>query len=257
MASLRTLRDGGDAEFLLRALGLAEPGLDLLQWIEGNTELIKSERHSRVGLVATADGLCHCKLYLSKSPLQRMLFRLGIARGLRSFDMSLKLRAAGIEVPRPLACYAAPGSLLLLTEGIADALDLKSLWLQDPAPEVFSALLETAARSLARMHGAGFSHGDCKWSNFICVAGKIYFVDLENVAHCAPGRGAQLRDLARFTLNAEDMGAPAQSYHGFLEVYAEAMGISAKELPARFLPQLEALRARHLKSYGARGHRLI
>ena len=49
MAGLRLLRGADEADALAATLGFE--GQDLLEWIERETELIKSERHSRVGLV--------------------------------------------------------------------------------------------------------------------------------------------------------------------------------------------------------------
>ena len=254
MAGLRLLRGADEANALAATLGFE--GQDLLEWIERDTELIKSERHSRVGLV-DAGKLYHCKLYLPKSALQRVLFRLGQARALNSFDMALRLREQGIAVPEPVACFSADGALLLVTEGLRDARDLKSLWTGYGSGETFSEALTASATALAALHGAGFCHGDCKWSNFLIDGTRVLFVDLENVATCRPGSSQQVRDIARFILNAEDMGLPQADFDQCIATYAAELGVSVELLLGSILPVLKKLRGRHRRTYGERGHPLV
>lgn len=226
-------------------------------WMTQHAQILKSDAHSRVGLITLKDQLCYLKFYRYKSTLQRLGYRLGKGRALEAFDAALHLRAAGVAAPEPLACLRVDGGVLLLTAGVADSADLKSLWVQGLEGERLTEMLLAAARALASLHGAGFSHGDCKWSNFLCVDGRILFIDLEAVGPAVPGSSGSIRDLARFTLNAEDMGLDQACYDGFLAAYVEALGLEPEPLRDRIRKALLPLRQRHLERYGARGHALL
>jgi tRNA A-37 threonylcarbamoyl transferase component Bud32 len=223
----------------------------------GQARILKSDAHSQVGLLTLEGQLCYLKFYRYKSGLQRLGYRLGRGRAVQAFDAALRLQAAGVSVPRPLACLRVSGGVLLLTEGVADSVDLKSLWLQGLHGERLAQVMQTAARALASLHSAGFSHGDCKWSNFLCAGDDILFIDLEGVRGSAPGARGSVRDLARFTLNAEDMGLEQGIYDDFLATYSGALQLATDALREAVLNTLRPLRERHLQRYGQRGHCLL
>ena len=239
------------------ALGELLTAADLLAWMEQHTRVVKRDRHSCVGCLQVGDRYCFLKYYRHKGLVQRLQFWLGRGRGVCSFDNARALRAAGMEVPEPLACLRVPGGMLLLTEGIEHSTDLKSLWVEGQSDVRLEQLMQHAGAALAALHNAGFSHGDCKWSNFLVAGESMYLIDLEAVSICGKTGEGCARDLARFTLNAEDMGLPQPIYDAFLESYAEAMGVLPVDVTSRLVPRLSRLRQRHLKKYGQRGHRLI
>ena len=146
---------------------------------------------------------------------------------------------------------------MLLTQGLPESEDLKTLWLSSPSPETWEQLLLNVGSALAEFHRAGFSHGDCKWSNLVHSRGQFYFVDLEAVKQVSKKSPRIARDLARFTVNAEDMGLSGEHYESFLGRYAEEVGSSRELLVTQILGPLQQLRSRHLSKYGSRGHRLI
>jgi len=114
--------------------------------------------------------------------------------------------------------------------------------------------VKPAASALENLHNAGFSHGDCKWSNCLWVADKLYLVDLEAVSK----RGKRQHvDLARFTMNAEDLALPAQLFGVFLNHYFDSVEKTREELVPKILPVLKRLRTRHQLQYGSRGHKLL
>ena len=117
--------------------------------------------------------------------------------------------------------------------------------------------MQHAGAALAALHNAGFSHGDCKWSNFLVAGERMYLIDLEAVSSCHKTGEECARDLARFTLNAEDMGLSRLLYNAFLGTYAEAMGILPGDVTSRMAARLSRLRQRHLEKYGQRGHQLV
>ena len=71
--------------------------------------------------------------------------------------------------------------MLLLTEAIAGARDLRALWLQPSPPAVAERLMSAAGETLAGLHAAGYAHGDAKWSNLLWDGSRFYLVDLEAV----------------------------------------------------------------------------
>jgi 3-deoxy-D-manno-octulosonic acid kinase len=123
--------------------------------------------------------------------------------------------------------------------------------------EVDHRMLAALASLLGRLHGAGYAHGDCKWSNLLYARKQWYLVDLDSVSGCQRGSSKQARDIARFTLNAEEQALPRERFDHFLETYLEATGWSRESLLPAVSPFLEKFRRRHRMRYGARGHHLL
>jgi tRNA A-37 threonylcarbamoyl transferase component Bud32 len=218
-ASIKICRGKDWGERLRQELGAS--GLGEMQWLEQHTQLLKKDAHSRVGLLQFSDRLCYLKYYRAKSAGQKMLFRLGYARALHSFDAATQLLRAGVKVPQPLSCLLLPRGMMLLTQGIDQSKDLKELWRDNIESSQQELLLARAGATLARLHRAGYCHGDCKWSNWLWSGEDFYLVDLEGVKQTPVDGNSQLRDLARFTVNAEDLGVAAETFEQFLDSYLD------------------------------------
>lgn len=251
----RPLRGDRWAERLGRVL--AESSADTASWMERHTRLLKTDTFSRVGLLELQEQYCFLKLYLAKSALQRAGFRLGYGRGVHSFDAAQQLARAGLPVPSPLACLLVEEGIVLLTEGIAHSRDLRSLWLEQPSAGAARQLMTASGGALAALHRAGFAHGDCKWSNLLWNGTQLYLVDLEAVRAVRAARNRplplhsrQLLDLARYTVDAEELGASPAQYSGFMDTYCSAMDSRRELVSAGMLPAAEAIRKRHRASYG-------
>ena len=229
-------------------------GKSLQEWMVNDCQLLKRDSHSLVALAPLPQGLSYLKFYQPKNALQRLAFRLGFGRGVQAFDNAKRLADAGVPVPAPRACLLVDGGIMLLTEGMEGAVDLKSLWQGSGAQPVS---LVPAAELLAKLHLAGFSHGDCKWSNLLCGADGMSLVDLEAVGECPPGASAQWRDLARFTVNAEDLGVDAADYEDFLCAYCRQTDATQAQVIANMQSPLARLRKRHRSKYGERGSQLV
>ena len=225
-------------------------------WARRNMKVIKDAPGGLVGLVDLNGQSCYLKYYPIQSWQQRLWFKAGLGRGSKSYAKARVLLSSDILVPRPYACVLAKSGILLLTEAIPQAVDLQTLWEQGLAG-LDAPCWEKAGLSLAKLHNAGFFHGDFKWSNLLLVDGEIYMVDLEAVGEFNPSGKRRYRDIARFTLNAEDMGAPLDSYQLFLQAYLNATGHQEQEVTRLTLPILNRLRAHHIKKYGERGHPLM
>jgi tRNA A-37 threonylcarbamoyl transferase component Bud32 len=253
--SIRICRGQSWGERLTQTLKASE--LDEISWMEQHTRLIKSDAYSRVGLFQFGGRLCYLKFYRAKSIGQKMLFRLGYARGVHSFDAALKLQQVEVRVPAPLTCIESPRGMMLLTEGVIEAKDLKALWHGAMEQSRQEQLLHSAGNTLSRLHLAGYCHGDAKWSNWLWSGDDFYLVDLEGVKQVPVGSNRQLRDLARFVVNAEDLAVSQASFDCFMESYLTRDPRSKDNTIRAIMPALRELRKRHEAKYGMRGHRLI
>ena len=236
---------------------LATSSKDTAAWMQQHTRLLKNDTNSLVGLLQLQQKECYLKLYRYKSTGQKLLFRLGRGRPVRSFDVACKLVQSEVPVPRPRACVLVPGGMLLLTEGIADGGNLNDLWRQQPAHDKFRQVLHGAGESVAHLHRAGYAHGDCKWSNLLWTGSQCYLVDLDGAGKASIGSAKQARDLARFTLNAEELNIGPELYELFLESYLQGVSVSRSVAMDQMMPALRMLRDRHVAKYGERGQRLL
>jgi tRNA A-37 threonylcarbamoyl transferase component Bud32 len=254
-AEYRIIRGDAWGRHLIGLLTPTPP--DPCAWMDLHGTILKRGSDSLVGLLPVQDQLCYLKFYRSRSALRDLLFHAGLGRGVRSFDMALALSKSGLAVPEPLACVTAPGGMMLLTEGLPGSTDLRSCWLATTEQDDRRRLMLLAADLLARLHRAGFAHGDCKWSNLLLQGDQVLLVDLEAVRQCGPDRAGVARDLARFTVNAEDLALDPKHYDAFLARYGELMERPRDTLLEDMSVPLKRLRGRHLKKYGQRGHSLV
>jgi tRNA A-37 threonylcarbamoyl transferase component Bud32 len=228
--------------------------------MEAHTQLLKTDTWSRVGLLQLEGEWYFLKLYLAKSAWQRLGFRLGYGRALHSFDAAVQLDAAGLPVAAARTCLLVPGGMLLLTAAIPAGQDLRALWLGKPGDDLARQLLRHAGELLARLHTAGFAHGDCKWSNLLWSGEQFYLVDLEAVRKLGSVEqfhSRHARDLARFTVDAEELGLGPELYRLFLDSYLASLAYPREVVLTRTKPLVETIRARHLSKYGVVGERLL
>lgn len=259
-APVKVLRGGQWGEALADLLAASPESA--AAWMERHCELLKRDDYSRVGLLPLDGQPCYLKLYLAKSAWQKLGYRLGYGRGLRSFDAALALLSEGLAVPRPRSCVLVAEGILLLTEAIAGGRDLRALWGQLTPQAAPERLLGAAGDALAALHAAGFSHGDAKWSNLLWTGSRFYLVDLEAVRRCrAPASGRphprQLKDLARFTIDAEELGASEGQFEAFLAAYLERAACGREQLICSLGPLLPPIRERHRRRYGTQPRPLV
>lgn len=218
-------------------------------------QCVKDDPFSAVFLAELRGRPCYCKLFIAKSPVQSLLFRLVRGRALRSYDSAESLRALGVQVAEPLACLGLNGGVLLVTEALPGD-DIKALWMQRPDTVRWDRVMNACGSALAELHDTGYTHGDTKWSNWVWGDGRLTLVDLDAIRHSAQ-RSRRGRDLARFILNAEEMGLPRADFEHFLDAYTDISGISRDAVEAMALAPLRRLRKKHRKRYGQRGHTLM
>ncbi len=236
---------------------LAREGDDTASWMERHTQILKSDEHSRVGLLELEGELCYLKFYRQKSLGQQFMFWLARGRGVQAFDAADKLAQQDIAVPAARACILVPGGILLLTEGLEGARDLKAVWQGDLSGEDRKTLMNEVGQVLGKLHRQAFAHGDCKWSNLLRHEEKFYLVDLEGTDRAVVGGGKQARDLARFTVNAEDLGVTEPEFSPFMDTYCRLLETPQEVIVDRMMPDLKRYRARHRARYGERGAQLF
>ena len=251
-----SVRCGGPLATRLMAELACSP-LGTAQWMNEHTYLLKKDVHSLAGTLDLGEEHCFLKLYREKSAVHKVLYRLGIGRPLRSFRAARTLLKQGLPVPEPLGCLMVPEGMLLLTEGWVSEGNLRQVWARKPGQERAQQVMQGAGQALGQLHLSRHAHGDCKWTNLLWDGNGICFVDLDSVSRSSVHSARQARDLARFTLNAEELEIGSQLYDIFLDSYLQTVKLSRQKAVERMAPSLYALRAKHLSRYGPRGQRLV
>lgn len=156
-------------------------------------------------------------------------------RATRAFELGLRLAAAGVQTPLPLAALVPKRAAdpAFLVQEYVEAPTLHS-WPGDPRV-VTSAL----ARAVARLHRRGFRHRDLKAPNLLVVDARepdILFLDLdgararraeEHMPAVFPFR-ARARDLARLRVS---LTTPEASEAGYGNArFADLLALYASEV---------------------------
>ncbi len=150
------------------------------------------------GLTDQKDGFLHA-----------LKWRFRPSRALHILNISQKLEKAGFRTPkvilaaryRPWWPWGKPTDLLI-TEEARGNLVSTLLWRVPPLPkEERLALLQKTGRELARLHRAGFVHGDCHPGNFFQDDPNRGFLYIDNDRTCQ-GRHFSLAGAARNLVSA-------------------------------------------------------
>ncbi|GAB3283184.1 lipopolysaccharide kinase InaA family protein [Parahaliea aestuarii] len=252
--NVQVLREGPLHEALCSELASTD---NLRRWLGDRGRLLKQENRSMVVLAGIDGRECYLKLFASKSRWQGLLFRFSISRAVRGFDAARRLREAGVRVPEPLCCLWLEEGALLATAAL-DGADLKTLWTGDPGHALdWFSIMQRCAQSVAALHRAGYAHGDCKWANLVLEGDHCVLVDLDGVSRASQASKHLAVDLARFTLNAEELSLPVEYYDVFLETYCQETGRNWADVTRAVIAPLVTLRKRHAHKYGRRGHELL
>jgi tRNA A-37 threonylcarbamoyl transferase component Bud32 len=241
------------AEVLLQSPSGAAAG----SWIEEHGQIRKSDTQSLSALARLDGQPCFLKLYRHTSPLHKAMFALGVARPLRNFSAARELDALGVAVPRPLACLQVPDGILLVIEGLTEGSNLLDLWRRPLEENQMVPIMQAAGENLAALHSAGYAHGDCKWSNLFWDGVRVFLVDLDSARKSELRSSAQARDLARFTVNAEQLRIGSRVFEVFLEAYSQRLGDSRRAVVQRMLPVLLQYRKKYLARHDSSAQRLI
>lgn len=254
--NVRSMR--GDHWAALLEDELLQAGASAAEWMEEHTNILKSDVHSLCGLMRMDGQVCFVKLYRFKSPLHKIQYRLGIGRPLRNYDASRELDTQGLAVPRPFACLLVPDGILLLSEGLAGPGTLAEVWQRGTlSGDEKMTVMRCAGSTLATLHRSDFAHGDCKWNNLFWDGSRVVLIDLDDAGKSRSHSRAQAKDLARFTVDAEELGLDEEMFEQFLAAYLEGVAESRSATLNRMLPALHRYRKKHLSRYGLRGQPLV
>jgi tRNA A-37 threonylcarbamoyl transferase component Bud32 len=225
------------------------------EWMEEHTQILNSNVDTLSGLLQVDDELAYLKLYRFNSFRRKLQFRLGRAQSLRNFRRALDLGKKGLAVPKPLACLAVQQGTLLVTEGMSSGGNLAELWYNRAADDAFDAVMRSAGETLAALHVAGCTYGDCRWFNLFWNGERVYLTYFDVTRKSRVGGIQQARDLARFTANAEEFGIGSELFEHFLEVYLQGVSGTRREVVERMIRPLYRIRGQHLA--GGCGQRLV
>lgn len=226
-------------------------------WMNVHTRILKEDHYGLVSLLDSHDAQGVLKYYGFRSRMHRMAYAFGRGRALRSHKAAVMLRREGISVPEPLGCLRVPDGMLLLCEAIPGDGNLLQVWANEPNDSDAARIMQVAGHTLGNLHMTGYAHGDCKWNNFLWDGQGITVVDLDGVHKAGLRSPRQARDLARFTVNAEELDVSSDTYSLFLESYLQIVGATRQEVVEKMVPFVYSMRAKHLARYGPRGQRLI
>ena len=128
-------------------------------------------------------------------------------------EATRKLRALGLNAPRPVEAFEVDGLGVLVLEYLPDFQPLDQLppeEVERHAPELFEAL--------AVMHENDIAHGDLRGENVLVYEDELYFIDATNVA--ADGlAGARAYDLASALAALEPLVGAKVAVEAALEHY--------------------------------------
>ena len=173
-----------------------------------------------------------------KTALKRWATAVRTRRTVLTYVYAARLRRAGVDTPRPLACTAPPRLAVdrpawLLTEWVDGTEDLavaRRRLAALPAADRLRAAGRLAAavgRTLGRLHAAGASHRDLKPNNVLVSTGdgppRAWVIDLDAVTFPPVlTERRRRRDLERLLRGLPD--APRTARGRFLKAYAAARG---------------------------------
>lgn len=215
---------------------------DVHAWMAEHTHRLKDEKHKVSGLLRLGGDFCFLKFYGFRRPLARHMLRFRTPPALRAYDTAAALRWKEVAVPRPRACLLIKRGILLLTKGIEASETLQYLYEGGLNDELASHIMSEAGEEVGRMHLAGFAHGDLRWNNLLWGRDRLYITHLEQAERAHPQSSAQWRDLATFSLGAEDVGLDPWYYEQFLAAYMRRVEIDKEDLLKRLEGPLARVR---------------
>ena len=178
----------------------------------------RRSRHARSLAIETPHGVCHVKSY--PSPDGR--------RALRAFGMGRALAAAGFAAPVTLLVgRRGRAGLLVTADAGGEDLLVALARLASPGDDMRARkrdLLRRLGTEVARLHAAGFVHGDLVPPNLRWRDGAFVFLDNDRTRRGWPGARRNLVQLGRFVV----AGITASDRARVLRAYASARGLDRR-----------------------------
>ena len=178
----------------------------------------RRSRHARSLAIETPHGVCHVKSYPSP----------GGALARRAFAMGRALAAAGFAAPVVLlAGRSGRAGLLVTADTGGEDLLVALARLASPGDDTRVRkrdLLRRLGTEVARLHAAGFVHGDLVPPNLRWRDGEFVFLDNDRTRRAWPGARRNLVQLGRFVVP----GVTASDRARVLHAYASARGLDRR-----------------------------
>lgn len=178
----------------------------------------RRSRHARSIAIETSDGVFHVKSYPSP----------GGALARRAFTMGRALAATGFAAPVVLLVGRCGRAGLLVTADTGGEDLLVALArLASPGDDTRAQkrdLLRRLGTEVARLHAAGFVHGDLVPPNLRWRDGTFVFLDNDRTRRAWPGARRNLVQLGRFVVP----GVTASDRARVLHAYASARGFDRR-----------------------------
>ena len=229
---------------------------DIHEWMAEHTHRLKKEQHKISGLMRLGGDFCFLKFYGFRKPLARHTLRFRTPPALRAYDTAAALRWKEVAVPRPRACLLIKRGILLLSKGIEASETLHYLYGGGLNDDLASHIMWAAGDEIAQLHLAGYAHGNLRWNNLLWGRDRFYITHLEQAVRVQPQSSAHWRDLATFTVGAEEVGLDPWYYEQFLAAYMRRIEIDKEDLLARLQGPLGRVRNKHWERYGSYPERL-
>lgn len=241
----------------MSALDSVLAGESIGKWFSRTQRVLKSTSKLEAVLLRAADREWFVKKYRAKGWARQLAGAFGVNRARHNHDVSKELERAGVPVVET-ACWVQQGRpprvWYLVNEALSEAVTLKEGTLGRLEGLGFEAWWQQIADLMAKMHEAGFAHGDMKWANLMIdrQRQKIFLIDLDGVTRPRFRRwhGAA-RDLARFLLNAREFEVDEALVEHFLCRYATHRRVSRMQLDRLVDEPYRKLVNRHRRQYGA------
>jgi len=178
----------------------------------------RRSRHARSLAIETTHGVCHVKSYPSPDG--------ALAR--RAFAMGRALAAAGFVAPVVLLVgRSGRAGLLVTADAGGEDLLVALARLASPGDDTGVRkrdLLRRLGTEVARLHAAGFVHGDLVPPNLRWRDGGFVFLDNDRTRRAWPGARRNLVQLGRFVVP----GVTASDRARVLHAYASARGLDRR-----------------------------
>ena len=174
-------------------------------------------------------------------------------RAQQSHDKVNLFTAAGATAPQSMG-YVIKKTGLLARESVhfSEYLeDAKTLYdfVATADDQELSHVLSQVAQQLARVHSAGYVHGDTKLHNLLIDNASVYFVDLDSVRAISK-KYSPARDLARLLVGLSEASIEQSFLAGLMEVYYKTAAVDKKTLASDIRLIIPDFQKKHLKKYG-------
>ncbi len=242
-----------------QAIEFLDSGLTPEEWFRCNIFNIKSDEKKESGIInISSSKAVFVKRFFINNTWQKILYALYKDQALQTFKLSLDMASAGIPIPRPLAVIRDPErkkkAVYLLSEALSNYRTLKKTITDFKNPVQVQDVLDYLAGLLARMHNAGFFHGDMKWKNIMIDArsnNSACFIDLDTAGRLISRRDRRYaRDLARFCIDIQESLPQQGQDQRFIMSYSRFAARTPQAIMEHIQPYHMKIAAKHRTKYG-------